>query len=224
MRDLPQFRCPTNDILASAYTGSGGPNFATGSMVSYNTAIAFLVTRSVGGSGTWGLSTSRPEWNVPSGYSPKVSKVGDPARKIYIADGAKFSAGNASPSVGETPPDADLSFNGVLGGAFSDQGPTKFSRAWNRDRAPTNGGSGIDCRMLWARHGPSNAKPGAASGTFRFNCGFFDGHVETMDDLEGVNPVMWYPKGTELTVNGTQMWNDVFQKFFKGQNATLTVP
>ena len=26
----------------------------------------------------------------------------------------------------------------MLGGAFSDQGPTKFTRAWNRDRAPTH--------------------------------------------------------------------------------------
>src|SRR5262245_42350004 len=125
-------------------------------MVSYKHALAFLLKRttaSVKGGGTWGMRTTRPELNVPSSLNAKLSKVGDPSRKVFIADGSKFSAGAGSPSVGETLPDADLNFVGSLGGPFADQGPTRFTRAWNRDRVDGNGGTGIDCRIFWARHG-----------------------------------------------------------------------
>jgi prepilin-type processing-associated H-X9-DG protein len=219
MRDLPQFRCPNNEIIAPQF-GSNVDNAIVGAgrMVSYNTALPFLVTRNTSGSTSpdeVGVSIARPEWNVPAGYNTKISKVGDPARKVFIADGAKFSAGNKSPSVAQTYPDADLNYVSQLGGAFADQGPSRFTRAWNRDRTPANGGSGVDCRIFWARHS-SNVKPGAKSGTFRFNIGFFDGHVETVDDLAGANPSLWYPKGTLLKVDVNQQWDDVMQRYFPG--------
>jgi prepilin-type processing-associated H-X9-DG protein len=219
MRDLPQFRCPNNEIIAPQFGASVDNTIVgAGRMVSYNTALPFLVTRNISGSTSpdeVGISISRPEWNVPAGYNCKISKVGDPARKVFIADGAKFSAGNKSPSVGETYPDADLNFMSQLGGAFSDQGPSRFTRAWNRDRTPDNGGTGVDCRIFWARHS-NNVKPGAKAGSFRFNIAFFDGHVETVDDLTGANPFLWYPKGTLIAVNTSQQWDDVMKKYFPG--------
>jgi prepilin-type N-terminal cleavage/methylation domain-containing protein/prepilin-type processing-associated H-X9-DG protein len=229
MRDLRQFRCPNNEFLAPEFGSNLTQYVTTGAMISYNTALGFLVTRttaSVNNGGTWGMSTSRPEWNVPASYNTKLSKVGDPSRKVFIADGSKFSAGNGSPQVSETLPDADLNFTGSLGGPFADQGPTRFTRAWNRDRVPGNGGSGIDCRTFWARHGPSLPRVGATPDTYRFNVGFFDGHVETLGDLEGSNPSMWYPKGTELVVTtggSGQFFEDVYKKYF-GKDYPMSSP
>jgi prepilin-type processing-associated H-X9-DG protein len=180
---------------------------SSGRMPSYCTAIGFLLISDRpaigGGKNTWGLNTTRTEWNVPSSYNCKITKVGDSARKIFIADGSKFSTGTVSP-------DYDTAYMGILGGAFGDQGPTKFGRSWCRDGVPGSGVGGVDCRAYWARHGPA-FKKNAPPGTYRFNCAFFDGHVETLDDLTGANPYMWWPKGTTLDVSGTQMYADVIK-------------
>jgi len=209
MRDLPQFRCPTNDILSVQFgttladdnTTTPATVVSSGRMVSYCTSISFLLIQSTGANGSWGVNTTRQnEWNVPSGYNTKINKVGDAARKIFIADGAKYSTGSITP-------DYDLNYMGSFGGAFGDQGPTKFSRAWSRDGVPGSGVTGTDCRAYWARHGP-NFKRNAPSGYYRFNAAFFDGHVETLDDLTGSNPYLWYPKGTMLDTQTSQMYTD----------------
>jgi prepilin-type processing-associated H-X9-DG protein len=174
-------------------------------MISYNTAIAFLLVSDKTG-GTWGLNVSRgPTWNVPSGYNCKVSKVGDSARKIFIADGGRYTQGAVSP-------DYELAYMATFGGAFGDQGPNKFSAAWSRDGVPGSGVGGNDCRAFWARHGPS-FKKNLPGGSLFFNCAFFDGHVETLDDLTGSNPDMWYPKGTMLDVSSGQMYADQIKRF-----------
>jgi prepilin-type processing-associated H-X9-DG protein len=76
--------------------------------------------------------------------------------------------------------------------------------------------TGTDTRVFWARHSPSQATAGAPAGAFRFNMGFFDGHVETVDDLTGANPRLWYPKGTELKDIGNQMYPDQLQRYYPG--------
>jgi prepilin-type N-terminal cleavage/methylation domain-containing protein/prepilin-type processing-associated H-X9-DG protein len=215
MRDLPQFQCPTNDVPALAFATDGMSNnmaanppviITSGRMISYCTSIAFLLQRDRPTGGTWGLNTTRTDWNVPASYNCKVSKVGDSSRKIFVADGAKYSTGSVSP-------DWDLSYMGTFGGAFGDQGPTTFTRAWSRDGVPGSGVAGAtDPRAYWARHGPTFRRK-APSGYYRFNCAFFDGHVETMDDLTGSNPYLWYPKGTDLNTAGSQMYSDVAAKF-----------
>jgi len=223
IRDLPVFTCPSNEIVATLFAGSGltdqpGYPISSGRMFSYCVAQGFMLQRTVGQpGGVWGVTTSRAEWNVPSSYNCKISKVGDPAKKVFIADGAKFSTGTVQP-------DYDLAFDGTFGGAFCDQGPTKFTRAWCRDAVQGNG-TGLDTRMFWARHSNGQVKSGGAPGSYRFNIGFFDGHVETVDDLEGANPFYWWPKGTNLTVNTSQMYNDVLKRFFGGaQPGSIAIP
>jgi len=215
MRDLPQFVCPENEITAVSF---GSPAFVPGRMVSYNTALGFLLVRNNTGSngGATGLTIARTDWNPPQGYSIRVSKVGDASRKIYIADGSRYSRN-------DTNPDASLSYISSFGGAFSDQGAYgRFSNAWHRGLAAGNGQTGNDARFFWARHGQANK--GAKGGAFRFNVGFFDGHVETLDDLSGSNPTFWFPKGTELAVNAGQLFPDVFQRFYGGVAKTYIVP
>jgi prepilin-type processing-associated H-X9-DG protein len=225
MRDFKAFTCPSGEVPAIQFSPvltSNDPvlkgQLENGRLVSYNTALPFLVQRDNGqpdaaGGGTWGLSVSRGQsWNAPAGYNCKISKVGDPARKVFIADGARYS----NPS---TDPDYDLNFNGTFGGSFADQGPGVFSNAWNRSAAKGNASAGPtakDARFFWARHSGSQVSRGSKGGTFRFNVGFFDGHVETMDDLAGADPRMWHPKGSVLLVNSAQLDNDVMTKYFPG--------
>jgi prepilin-type processing-associated H-X9-DG protein len=176
-------------------------------MVSYNTAINFLLVQGGQANEIETVDTSRTKVTLPSSYSPKVSKVGDPTQKIYIADGSRYSRS-------DIPPDADFDYIGRFGGAFSDQGAySSFSNAWNRTQATGNGTTaGNDARMYWARHTtkPRKAGPG---GSYRFNAGFFDGHVESLDDLAGTNPRYWLPKGSVVTGTGTEMWKDTVAKF-----------
>ena len=68
-----------------------------------------------------------------------------------------------------------------------------------------------------------NRQKGSAD-TFRMNCGFFDGHVETLGDLEAANPSYWAPKGTELLIDAAQCHPDVLKKYFNNQTYTLARP
>jgi len=222
VRDLKQFTCPSNEIPAALFGSQPSANATlmaqvrTGRMISYNAALGFLVQRNFNdGKGLAGVTVARAgtpnTWNIAAGYNCKISKVGDPARKVFVADASRYSNGT-------TAPDYDLSYMGSYGGAFADQGGTKFTNAWNRDGVFGNGGnaSTIDARVFWARHSSAQAKKGGKTGTFRFNIGFFDGHVETVDDITGAHPNLWFPKGSDLVVNSTQMYPDVMAKHFPG--------
>src|SRR5687768_2541106 len=57
LRDMPQFVCPENQILNTPF---GSPPFSVGRMVSYNTALGFLVTRNNtgGNSSSSGVGTT----------------------------------------------------------------------------------------------------------------------------------------------------------------------
>ena len=221
MREYPPFVCPENEFLSLPYSNSS-PQPKTGRMISYNTAIAFLLKRWDGGNGRVGVTHARTEWQPPNAYNVTVPKVGDASRKIYIADGSRFATA-------KTAPDSDITRDGSFGGAFGDQGPGGFSRSWDRKKAPGNisppGDSEdgpIDARIYAFRHG--SGKQYGAADSFRFNAGFFDGHVETLGDLQGSNPFFWFPKGTELSTAQGQFHNDVMRKYNLPQNSKITVP
>jgi prepilin-type N-terminal cleavage/methylation domain-containing protein/prepilin-type processing-associated H-X9-DG protein len=219
LRDLKVFKCPENDIVALTFNAAGLNVGLSGPMISYNASLAFLV----GPSGGQGATTGFDGWKIPSTYTPKVSKVGNPARKIFIADGGRYSYSTQAP-------DIDLTCRGINGGPFADQPPSDtYSRSWDRVRAPGNGGgSGIDPRVFAFRHG--DKKPGGKADSFKMQAAFFDGHVETLGDLEASNPEFWYPKGTVLTVapgtaeQSTETWKDVVDRYYGGKAGTYTIP
>jgi prepilin-type N-terminal cleavage/methylation domain-containing protein/prepilin-type processing-associated H-X9-DG protein len=215
-RDFGSFQCPENGIISLPF---GSVTTDAGTMVSYNTAMGFMLRRNTkadltsgpnGHTGrTVGRSTTASRQNPPSNYAVRVSQVGDAARKIFISDGARFSSTSQ-------PPDVDLSVFGGNGGAFSDQGaPFKFTNSWNRSLAPGNGGTGTDARIYAYRHG--TRRQGGKADDFKANFAFFDGHVELLGDLQSSDPRMWWPKNTELFVDQNQLWNDTFTKFCGGQ-------
>jgi prepilin-type N-terminal cleavage/methylation domain-containing protein/prepilin-type processing-associated H-X9-DG protein len=223
IREIGVFRCPENDVIAypgTRATGMEGPDFPPGLWNSYCTAMAFHLMRHLPEySGSGGEVTSRTDWNVPAGYVPRLSRIGDPSQKIFIADGGGYYA---------NPPVMSMTYiEAVLGaGTLSDPGPTLgYSRSWPRVSAPGNAQlveNGFDWRLGAYRHGARRRQGPADS--FRFNVAFFDGHVATMGDLEGANPTYWFPRGTNIATDPPPaglVLLDVYRKYFR--KLTLTV-
>jgi prepilin-type N-terminal cleavage/methylation domain-containing protein/prepilin-type processing-associated H-X9-DG protein len=218
VRNLAVFTCPENQLLAGPYSGST-IKANLGPMQSYTVALSFLQAHANGtppGAGLASAVLGQPWMNPPSSYNVTVGKVGDASRKIFVADGAKFSNGANAP-------DVNLNFDAsATSTQFADQGPWgNFSCSWDRQRVPGNNpnplGTGpTDARVYAYRHGA--LRPGGIGDTFKFNCAFFDGHVELLGDLEGANPNMWAPKGTQMQIDSAEAQNDVRKKYFN--NAT----
>jgi prepilin-type N-terminal cleavage/methylation domain-containing protein/prepilin-type processing-associated H-X9-DG protein len=215
LRDQSVFTCPENEILAVPFQNAIG--VTAGRMISYVTSIHFLV----GDKGSFGFTSGQSgRWTSPQGYSPKLNKVGQGARKIYIADGGKYSAPN-------TAPDFASSMIVQNGGMFSDQAPCiPFTRSWNRTLTPgnvANPSGSTDSRLYAYRHGGKPVQRGRAD-TYRFNVAFFDGHVETLGDLEGANPAMWFPKGSVLSVAASGQVDPDVKTFFKLPATDYVIP
>jgi prepilin-type N-terminal cleavage/methylation domain-containing protein len=202
-RDMPQFICPTNrDVLA---TGFGTIDAGAGQHISYGTGLTFLLTA---GSPTPGvtrvsrMSTGTGWWSLPSGYVPKITKVGQNAGKIFMSDAGKFSRGSA--------PTYNLNVAPVDGGTFSDYGPfTSDTEAYYRTPGV------VDSRVFAWRHGRGK------SGGYRMNAVFFDGHGETLDEMTSCNPAYWVPKGTVFDRGVAKVWPDVVTKYGLGNNAVI---
>lgn len=215
IRSENMFLCPSNKFLADHFSGL---NAGVGPMISYNTSRYQMWVRASSGSqagiptdSSTGLSwyNNGFEVKLPQEYKPSITRIGSPSRKIFVADGARFS--NA-----DTPPDYDMTVNGTWGGTFSDsapfQGPAAGSQSWDRSLAPGNGGSGaVDARIYAFRHANADPGRGARANSYRLNAGFYDGHVETMGDLEASNPHLWIPQGG--TIEPGNVLNDVVQAF-----------
>lgn len=210
MREASQFRCPDNDVVAN-FNGSITTTY--GPMISYYTSMLFLLKYNNGAPSTAigrtvGRASASSVQNPPQSYSCRVSQVGDAARKIFISDGGRYS--NLT-----TFPDVNLAVTSSNGGAFADQGaPFKFSNCWYRGTATGNGATGgtvPEPRIFGYRHGFRTK--GGRTDSYRFNAAFFDGHVETLGDLEGSNPFFWAPKGSLLSLNSSQVWNDTAKLF-----------
>jgi len=215
---LGVFTCPENQFLAIDYTNDNSFISVAGAsasiadvMPSYIVAEDFLLAPLPKGSKEDNYAVRYApdgfgDFTLPSGYAAKINKIGISAQKIYIADGGKYSEGSVLPnyvlsfSCDSAPSKGGIAnMNGTDGGAYADQGSWDYySRALNRAEAPGNGNTTAsnDGRVYGFRHG-SQAKFGPAD-SYRFNAGFYDGHVETLGDLEGSNPNFWNPSGTAI--------------------------
>jgi prepilin-type processing-associated H-X9-DG protein len=74
--------------------------------------------------------------------------------------------------------------------------------------------------MYGFRHGKSVAN--APADSFRFNVAFYDGHVETLGDLEGSDPNMWMPTGSTVPTPSSEMQPDVVARFLNGSSSAFT--
>ncbi|MGB7159973.1 MAG: prepilin-type N-terminal cleavage/methylation domain-containing protein [Tepidisphaeraceae bacterium] len=210
----PLFRCPDDDIIStnfSTISGPGAVGLGVGPNRSYSVIWNFHLIppyRHNGVNVTWANNTGphiAPFFALtPTGYVPKITKVGKTSRKVYLMEGSRWIDN------GKATHNSDV-FE-YQGGAFAETGPySSFGRGMRRKNAPGNGGGPVDERLAWARHGTRKANAGPD--LFRANLGFFDGHVETMGDLEMCDIRMYMPKGTRADIAG-QLWNDVSRKFW----------
>src|SRR4051812_39332340 len=110
LNDFGAFRCAENQQLSEPF-GSPGGNWPTVTMNSYNLAMVFHMKNNPQQTAGDGRMLARSDWNPPQGYVPKITAVGDTAKKIYIAEGARYSRQ-------DVPPDYDPAFDGTYGGAF----------------------------------------------------------------------------------------------------------
>jgi len=207
----PVFKCPENDVQCTIFNNPF-PNNSPVQWISYSMSMPFLVRNINAGalpSGGQGKDLGYDFCNPPAGYTPKLSRIGQASRKICCADGGRYNVPGTI--------DMDGDHLAGTGGAYADFGAySKFSRAWDRGKAPGNGAAGAnDTRVLWARHG--NGKSGGSADTFKFNAAFYDGHVELLGDLQGADPTMWMPKGTSI-VGGlsSECYPDVVAKYGRG--------
>lgn len=205
LRNSGVFICPSNDILAGPYPSSNSAIQAlVGRLPSYNTAMMFqLMPGGTGGTNGVTQAYASDLCSPPPGYVPKLNRVGITSDKIYIADGAHYSSTTV-------PPDIDLAYTSSLGNCMSDIGAfTTTTKSWDRSAAPANGGSGpagIDGRLYAFRHGTTVPRQ---SGGYMMNAGFFDGHVELLDDVAAANPNYWLPKGSIYSNSGYDpLWKD----------------
>jgi prepilin-type processing-associated H-X9-DG protein len=226
------FTCPENKFLATEYTtdtaflNSGSLTPTVDNMPSYITAEAFLLAPLPKGAKENGYPVRYApdkfgDFTLPSSYVPKINKIGPASQKIFIADGGKYSNTNNLPnyvlsfssgSTGTSGGTASSNNGGTSGGAYSDYGAYNYySEALNRAAAPGNpsGTPKYDARIYGFRHG--NQIAFGANDSYRFNAGFYDGHVETLGDFEGANPAFWNPTGTVINPNtGSSATNDDF--------------
>ena len=226
---FPMFQCPENSITVPLYLGSTAFPGATlpGVMpwMSYSTSEDFMMINStitgfVSGSTTVYKTSYNYNCNtyedVPLPYGPKLGKIGTASQKIFIADGSRYL---------KPPATIDMDFRAYtsLGGNYGDWGAQAINaNAKPRDWAPGNTRTnGSDGRVLWARHGAGVA--GGPADSFRFNAAFFDGHGETLGDLQGGNPIFWSPKGTVVATPGTEYWPDVLKHYLGGQTTPYTI-
>jgi prepilin-type N-terminal cleavage/methylation domain-containing protein/prepilin-type processing-associated H-X9-DG protein len=222
INNFGSFVCPANTVAYVTYSAATWqPNantapkpFIGGLMPSYVSAMAFV-------SGNWHYGTyiSATDAILPETYAPNMSRIGNSSRKIFIADGARWSAGN-------TPPDVNLDpGNGELSNTFSDGGPWDgYTRAWWRGNVPVKGNQPYngaptaipnyegpwDPRIWACPHGVQVMYQPADR--YRMNALFFDGHVETLGDLEAANPTFWLPRGSVIP-SGSTVWTDVLRKY-----------
>ncbi len=232
LNNYPGFVCPENTLVATEFTGASAFLGTVTAPPSYNTSTIFHFVRqpvpappgASTNSTTSGATVThaRTEFNVPSGYIPKLTEVGNSAQKVYIYCGARFSTTNEASGR----PSINFSFNGSNGGAWSDQGAwTRFSRSLDRGRVPGNApeqGGTFDARMYGFRHG--TRQQGAPADAFKGVFGFFDGHVEVLGDLEAANPILWAPRGTGLVADTGQTHADAFRRYYNNTVYTTTNP
>jgi prepilin-type N-terminal cleavage/methylation domain-containing protein len=231
------FRCPEMDIkLIPQLSPDTWPKEAWATSYVMNVNMLFVTKYPNPDSGPYpspyagagGRAGSVGETNMhgyrssPQSYTPKISKVGQGAQKIAICCGFKtFQAGL---------PVLRMTLYLNAGGNYADDGPwCTNSTGMIRSNAPGNGGTGqFDLRLYGYRHG--SRTPFAAPDAMKNVMGFFDGHAELMGDLEGANPALWLPKGTQLSLAGPYpgnhgIYNDVRQRYYGGSTTgVITIP
>lgn len=111
-----------------------------------------------------------------SNYSPRINKVGPPATKVFVTEGARYTDGDK------------VSFNQfvyqIQGGNFLDYGPMFWGVTGSPYKRDVNN---LNLKV--------QAKRYAYRHFGNLNAVFFDGHAQVIKDREALRSVYWVPKG-----------------------------
>jgi prepilin-type N-terminal cleavage/methylation domain-containing protein len=244
--NTPVFQCPSNlGVTWTVSTTAGSTNAGTQQSFSYCTAMAFLMLANQDGQAQIGVDPSKngyagnvyilnPEYGMtlPTGYGPRIGKVGVGAQKVFMADGARCSY-TSNMKYGPQYQTYTLRTDCWTSAScqnqtiYSDWGPCfGNTRSYDRSAVPgVNTPPDRDVRPMAFRHGATT--PHQPEGAYRFNAVFYDGHAETMDDVTGANPALWMPSGstinpvaaldsTDSNGNATCLFSDIISKYNLG--------
>ncbi len=206
---ISSFNCPENNFEMTPF-GAAPSYFGNLRMSSYCWSTQFTSTTEPSPLGTNIGANLRIADR--GGYRPLFSSVGTPSQKALSFDGHRYATAG-TPGAQSVAPDYDFAINASFGGPFGDVGPWfNDSHGLSRYAAPGEAGGAWDTNRVdaryWAfRHGLKKVEPNAGSATQRGgvqcigNVAFFDTHVESMNDLQATNPMLWMPRGTTILPN-----------------------
>lgn len=189
-----ELRCPSNRVKysfiydpPSDWPSSLNPEDIT--YTSYSAVLGFQLTSWRGLTDYTKYITDGTDYGItniiqmPSGYRPKITQVGNPASKIYVVEGARYMN---SPS--------EMSFNAfdrqIVGGNFMVHGPSvvmsgdPYSGVLVKGRLATSLQE-FNKRYVWRHDG-------------KFNTVFFDGHCETMKWQDSLKTSYYFPRGYKV--------------------------
>jgi len=141
-------------------------------------------------------------------YKSMLTQVGNPARKICVADGTRYLRSDLLDFDPSPAPQfyGSFSTSGAWWCGSTAYGAERGSLNWsNRTVSASAGddppGEGHNLALSY-RHGPPAKGVNARSNKGTMNAMFFDGSVRKLDDKHSRNPVYWYPRGSIVTPNG----------------------
>lgn len=221
---LTHFRCPsmqgieTNELFGTANDESDFMQFNSFPAISYLMPGSMLLWGNSHDGQTFGdpivglqALTILSVFNTRNDpYVSQLTRVGNAARKIAVADGTRYLESNGTLDFDLNPkPNTYGSF--ASGGAWwsgsTAYGVKQGSENW--DGMAVSAGSpaaGKNLALSYRHHCNRTAAPqDAKSNKGEMNALFFDGHVDRMGDRKSRNPEFWYPKGTNMIGNSDGM-------------------
>ncbi|WP_432798034.1 prepilin-type N-terminal cleavage/methylation domain-containing protein [Poriferisphaera sp. WC338] len=172
-------RCPENDVMYTA--GAGLIDFTSVLYASYSATLAFHGVSMVSGHQVGIQSPTSTSMSLPSGYSPRIYRVGGASEKVYAMEGSRFAVGD------------DVTSNDFVrqlrGGNFMTYGPAAtqtgdpytFVNPYTDQKADEYG------RKYAYRHANET-----------MNMVFFDGHAENIAAPDSVNLGFYWPSGSRI--------------------------
>jgi prepilin-type N-terminal cleavage/methylation domain-containing protein len=200
---LSERQCTANNVTnVREYQNQHTP----GKLLPYYMSTQFVSTDNTPplGTGTTG-NPSRPEDR--KGYKPSLSRIGNPSQKAALYEGSRFTDESGVVTY-------DIARSASFGGSFADTGPWfRTNRSLVRQ---TN--NNTPAKKYAFRHGGQKANSQAVG-----NIIFFDGHGETLTDIEATNPDIWFPSGTVFT-SILDTWSDTRGRWPSKTAAGYRVP
>ncbi len=132
-----------------------------------------------------GLPGAFTEAGHHAAYRPFLSRIGNPSRKIFLANGTRYQLADL------TYIDHDVSVTGDYGGAFADPGPwhIRWTRTWPMGLS----NAGVDMSSVSFRRGGAGEN---ATGHVLY----YDNAVELITMSEARRPEPWLPRGSSLLI------------------------